>query len=128
MQDVIKMTFTALHDVIKAQGSAIKSLEREVKTKVSAADMEGALMHKANIVDVNSSLQDVSTGSTHVCHLGGVLIFSGSVLSRSVLSPAHPVLRDGKGCSVPRHVVVEAVPQKRRHQVPRPMFLRRGAT
>jgi len=74
MQDVIKMTFTALHDVIKAQGSAIKSLEREVKTKVSAADMEGALMHKANIVDVNSSLQDVSTGFTHVCQIGGVLV------------------------------------------------------
>ena len=54
------MTFTALHDVIKAQGSAIKSLEREMKNRVSAADLERALIHKANIVDINSSLQDVS--------------------------------------------------------------------
>jgi len=70
MQDVIKMTFTALHDVIKAQGSAIKSLEREVKNRVSAADLERALIHKANIVDINSSLQDVSTGSAYLFHPG----------------------------------------------------------
>ena len=77
------MTFAALHDVIKAQGSAIKSLQREVKTKVSAADMEGALMHKANIVDINSSLQDVSTGFMNVCQIGGVL----NNLGRSLVSP-----------------------------------------
>ena len=59
VQHVIKTTFTALHDVIKAQGVAIKALEKEVKSKVSAAEVDDALQHKANIVDVNSSLQDV---------------------------------------------------------------------
>jgi hypothetical protein len=29
-QDVIRSTFKALHDVIKAQGDAVKSLERQV--------------------------------------------------------------------------------------------------
>ena len=59
-QDAIKTTFTALHDIIRAQGRAIRSLEREVKSKVSEAEFDKALMHKANIVDINASLQDVS--------------------------------------------------------------------
>ena len=34
MQDVIRSTFKALHDVIKAQGDAVKSLERQLESKV----------------------------------------------------------------------------------------------
>lgn len=30
IQDVIRSTFKALHDVIKAQGDAVKSLERQM--------------------------------------------------------------------------------------------------
>ena len=30
IQDVIRSTFKALHDVIKAQGDAVKSLERQI--------------------------------------------------------------------------------------------------
>ena len=59
VQQVIKTTFTALHDVIKAQGLAIKALERDMKAKASVAEVDGALQQKANISDVNSSLQDV---------------------------------------------------------------------
>ena len=59
VQQVIKSTFTALHDVIKAQGLAIKALESDMKAKASVAEVDGALQQKANISDVNSSLQDV---------------------------------------------------------------------
>jgi hypothetical protein len=38
---------------------------------------------------------------------GAALLLGGG----SVLSSTHPVLRDGKGCSVPRHVFVEPIPQ-----------------
>ena len=31
IQDVIRSTFKALHDVIKAQGDAVKSLERQLE-------------------------------------------------------------------------------------------------
>lgn len=61
VQDVIKTTFTVLHDTIKAQGLAIKALEQEMKSKVSTAHFQKELIHKANILDINSSLEDVST-------------------------------------------------------------------
>ena len=35
IQDVIRSTFKALHDVIKAQGDAVKSLERQLEVIAS---------------------------------------------------------------------------------------------
>jgi hypothetical protein len=40
IQDVIRSTFKALHDVIKAQGDAVKSLERQMETKASVTDVQ----------------------------------------------------------------------------------------
>jgi hypothetical protein len=60
IQDVIRSTFKALHDVIKAQGDAVKSLERQLETKASNADVQSALQRKANISDVNRSLTDIT--------------------------------------------------------------------
>ena len=60
IQDVIRSTFKALHDVIKAQGDAVKSLERQLESKASNADVQAALQRKANISDVNRSLTDIT--------------------------------------------------------------------
>ena len=56
----IRSTFKALHDVIRSQSDALRSLERQMESKVSADDFQSALSRKANIVDVNRSLTDVS--------------------------------------------------------------------
>lgn len=60
IQEVIRSTFKALHEVIKSQGDAVKSLERQLESKASIADIQAALKCKANVVDVNHSLTDVS--------------------------------------------------------------------
>ena len=60
IQEVIRSTFKALHEVIKSQGDAVKSLERQLESKASIADIQAALQRKANIADVNHSLTDVS--------------------------------------------------------------------
>ncbi|EKX43613.1 hypothetical protein GUITHDRAFT_140370 [Guillardia theta CCMP2712] len=60
IQDVIRSTFKALHDVIKAQGDAVKSLERQLEGKASSADVQAALQRKANIADVNRSISDIA--------------------------------------------------------------------
>ncbi len=60
IQEVIRSTFKALHEVIKSQGDAVKSLERQVDSKACIADIQSALQRKANVADVNHSLRDVS--------------------------------------------------------------------
>ena len=60
IQEVIRSTFKALHEVIKSQGDAVKSLERQLESKASISDMQTALQRKANIADINHSLTDVS--------------------------------------------------------------------
>lgn len=56
IQEVIRNTFKALHDVIKAQGEAIKSLERQLEQKANKSE----LSRKANISDVNRSLSEIT--------------------------------------------------------------------
>eukprot|EP00741_Cyanophora_paradoxa_P006296 tig00000989_g6104.t1 len=66
IQEIVRMTFNALHDVVKAQGEAIKSLEgqvRELQTsameKASRSELNSALRNKANIPDVNRSIMEL---------------------------------------------------------------------
>ncbi|KAJ1480315.1 hypothetical protein T484DRAFT_1811255 [Baffinella frigidus] len=60
MNEWRKIQDVALHDVIKAQGDAVKSLERQLEAKASSADVQAALLRKANISDVNRSLTDIT--------------------------------------------------------------------
>jgi hypothetical protein len=46
IQDVIRSTFKALHDVIKAQGDAVKTLERQMETKASITDVQVIPSHR----------------------------------------------------------------------------------
>ncbi|EKX34336.1 hypothetical protein GUITHDRAFT_80649, partial [Guillardia theta CCMP2712] len=59
VQDVIRGTFKTLHDVIKAQGVAIKSLERQLEGKVAHVELQGMLDRKANMSDVNKSVAEI---------------------------------------------------------------------
>lgn len=71
--EVIRLTFKALHDVIRAQGEAIKALERGLEqrltkadvlalleSRVSAADFAHALSRLSNSLDEKASLHDLS--------------------------------------------------------------------
>eukprot|EP01022_Parablepharisma_sp_SALTPOND_P015976 TRINITY_DN2297_c1_g1_i1.p1 TRINITY_DN2297_c1_g1~~TRINITY_DN2297_c1_g1_i1.p1 ORF type:complete len:983 (-),score=93.89 TRINITY_DN2297_c1_g1_i1:14064-17012(-) len=60
IQDIVKLTFKALFDVVKAQGEAIRDLEQVMPTKASKAELNSSLSTKANISDVSKTLAEVA--------------------------------------------------------------------
>ena len=58
IQDVVRMTFKAFHDVLRAQGDAIKNLERVVDAKANRKEVSAALASKASAADVCAQLND----------------------------------------------------------------------
>lgn len=56
IQDIVRLTFNALHDVIKAQGETIRSLERSLELKVSKEDFFRHMRSKVSVEDLNQSL------------------------------------------------------------------------
>lgn len=70
------MTFTAFHDVLKAQSDAIKTLERALESKATKSELAAVSQSKASAADVEMQLQqlkmqlklkaDRSAGSQHL--------------------------------------------------------------
>ena len=61
IQDIVRLTFKAFHDVLKAQGDAIKTLERVVDTKANRNEVASALAAKASSVEMSGRLHDLET-------------------------------------------------------------------
>ena len=61
IQDIVKLTFKAICDVIRQQGLALRELERVVPTKASKAEINAGLSLKANVVDVSRTLADLAS-------------------------------------------------------------------
>ena len=59
LQDIVRVTFKAFHDVLRAQGDTIKALERNVDTKAGRAEMSASLQQKANSNDMAGRLREV---------------------------------------------------------------------
>lgn len=59
VQDIVRLTFKALSDVVKAQGATIRELERQMPTKASKAELNSGLAIKANISDVTRQVSDL---------------------------------------------------------------------
>jgi len=62
IQDIIRLTFKALSDVVKAQGQGIQELERQMQTRVTKAELQSAVSNKANATDVSSWIAEVQAG------------------------------------------------------------------
>lgn len=56
IQDIVRVTFKAFHDVLCAQGDAIRKLERVVDAKASRAELATALAAKASAEDLAQKL------------------------------------------------------------------------
>lgn len=69
IQDIVRITFKAFHDVLKAQGDAIKSLERVVDAKANRNEVGAALAAKASASEVCSQLKDMEH---QLCHKADV--------------------------------------------------------
>jgi hypothetical protein len=59
IQDIVRLTFKAFHDVLKAQGDAIKTLERVVDTKANHREVKNALAAKASASELERRLRDL---------------------------------------------------------------------
>ena len=62
VQDVVRLTLKALTDTVKAQGIAIKDLERQLPTKATKAELNSGLAVKANVTDMERLITDVTAG------------------------------------------------------------------
>lgn len=59
IQDVVRVTFKAFHDVLRQQGDSIKAIERTLDTKAGRAEVSVALQQKANASEVAARLAEV---------------------------------------------------------------------
>ena len=57
VQDVVRITFKAITDIVKAQGTAIRDLEQQLPAKAAKADVSAQLALKANRTDLDSGFQ-----------------------------------------------------------------------
>ncbi|GLI62651.1 hypothetical protein VaNZ11_005299 [Volvox africanus] len=61
IQDIVRLTFKAFHDVLRTQAEAIKAIERSVDTKASRAEMAASLQQKANAADLAARMKEMET-------------------------------------------------------------------
>ena len=85
IQDIVKLTFKALFDVVKAQGEAIRELERTMPTKASKSEINSGLSTKANISDVSRTVAEVATNIESRATLEDVQVLLGDKVNRSDL-------------------------------------------
>ena len=60
IQDIVRVTFRALNDVVKAQGARIAELEQALVDRPTRDELQASLARKADVDDVNSTLAGVS--------------------------------------------------------------------
>ena len=58
--EIVRLTFKALHDVVKAQGEAIKNLERGLAQKVGKSEQASALAEKVNLSEIGQTFDELS--------------------------------------------------------------------
>ena len=58
--EIVRLTFKALHDVVKAQGEQIKTLEKTMLQKVSKGDHAAALAEKVNLSELTHTFEELS--------------------------------------------------------------------
>ena len=85
IQDIVRLTFKALSDVVKAQGTAIRELERQVVSKASKTELNAGLSVKANVSDVSRSVAEVVTSLERKINLEDIQILVDEKVSRSDL-------------------------------------------
>ncbi len=59
IQDVVRVTFKAFHDVLRQQGESIKAVERTLDTKAGRTEVSAALQQKSNASEMAARLAEV---------------------------------------------------------------------
>lgn len=61
IQEIVKLTFKAIADTVKSQGTAIRDLEKSMSAKVTGSDMVAAIHNKVNVSDVSKMMADLQS-------------------------------------------------------------------
>eukprot|EP00967_Tisochrysis_lutea_P062456 scaffold80176_cov25-Tisochrysis_lutea.AAC.2 len=60
VQEIVRLTFKALHDVVRAQAEAIRNLEKALGAKVSRPEHAATLAEKVSISELSHTFDDLS--------------------------------------------------------------------
>jgi hypothetical protein len=60
VQEIVRLTFKALHDVVRAQADAIRNLEKGLTAKVSKPEATALLAEKVNISELSQTFDELS--------------------------------------------------------------------
>lgn len=59
IQDIVRLSFKALTDVVRVHGESLRELERQVASKASKAEVNSGLSLKANTTDVSGTISEI---------------------------------------------------------------------
>ncbi|CAG9313179.1 unnamed protein product [Blepharisma stoltei] len=85
VQDIIRLTFKALSDVVKSQGGSIKDLELQMPSKASKAELNSGLAMKANISDISRTFSELRSSLDSKATIDDVYPLVEDKVSRSDL-------------------------------------------
>jgi hypothetical protein len=60
VQEIVRLNFKALHDVVKAHGEALKSVEKSVGNKVNRQEHTAALTEKVSVNELTTTFEELS--------------------------------------------------------------------
>ncbi|CAD8114060.1 unnamed protein product [Paramecium primaurelia] len=60
INDIIRLTFKALTDVVKSQGESIREIEKQLSTRASKNELHSGLALKANINDISRTIAEIA--------------------------------------------------------------------
>jgi hypothetical protein len=83
VQDIIRLTFKALSDVVRTQAASLRELERQMATKVSKTDLNSGLAVKANVSDITRTVKEVFSSLESKLNLDDLQALVGDKVSRS---------------------------------------------
>merc|ERR1711871_275852 len=64
IQEIVRMTFKALHDVVRAQGESIKKLEQNLEYRATKNDVEAVAATKASGVELSNAMAEITSQVT----------------------------------------------------------------
>ena len=67
IQDIVRVTFKEFHDVLRAQGDAIKSLERAIDSKADRGEL-GRGLSRSQLPEVEAALRQLKHISSDIGH------------------------------------------------------------
>ncbi|CAG9325041.1 unnamed protein product [Blepharisma stoltei] len=83
VQDIVRLTFKALSDIVKSQGSSLREIDVQFPTKASKAELNSGLSVKVNISDFTRSISELRTSLENKVNIDDVYTLVEDKISRN---------------------------------------------